>query len=220
MLKLYGFAVSNYYNMVKLVLLEKGLEFETVNVFGKQDEAFKAVSPRGKVPCLETPEGIITETSVIVEYLEECYPAPALLPSHPQARAYVRSLMREIELYIELAARPCYPKAFFGGPLDASIAARSQLELTEGIRAFKRHAQFAPYVAGSEFTLADVYLLYSLDLAVGVSSRVFGEDLLADWPQARNWLALMGQNPHVQKIAKDKDTELKNYLEAKRQGLA
>ncbi|SUD13250.1 glutathione S-transferase domain-containing protein [Aquipseudomonas alcaligenes] len=42
MLRLHGFAVSNYYNMVRLALLEKGLAFDTVSVYGSQDEAFLA----------------------------------------------------------------------------------------------------------------------------------------------------------------------------------
>ena len=50
MLKLHGFAVSNYFNMVKLALLEKGLDFEVKVVHGSQDPDFLAISPRGKVP--------------------------------------------------------------------------------------------------------------------------------------------------------------------------
>ena len=53
MLKLYGFAASNYFNMVKLVLLEKGIAYEIVPFHGCQNPAILAVSPRGKVPALE-----------------------------------------------------------------------------------------------------------------------------------------------------------------------
>ena len=220
MLKLYGFAVSNYFNMVKLALLEKGLAFEEVNVFGKQQTSeFKAISPRGKVPCLVCEEGAIVETSVILEFLEERYPDMALLPQAPFERAYVRSLMRTIELYIELAVRPCYPKAFFGGSLDENTKARCQSELAAGVAAFKQLAKFSPYVAGDHFTLADIYLLYSLDLAAAVSGRIFGEDLLQNWPEAQQWFALIKQNAHVKAIEQDKQQELAQYLEAKRQGL-
>ena len=111
MLKLYGFAVSNYYNMVKLALLEKGVPFEEVPFFaGKTPEAL-AISPRGKVPALGVEQGFINETSVILEYIEQTQSGLRLLPVDPFERAQVLALAKEIELYIELPARACYPSA-------------------------------------------------------------------------------------------------------------
>lgn len=112
MLKLYGFCVSNYYNMVKLALLEKGLTFEEVAFYAGQAPEALAISPRGKVPVLQVAQGFINETSVILEYLEQTRSGPALLPGEPFQRAQVLALAREIELYIELPARTCYPEAF------------------------------------------------------------------------------------------------------------
>ncbi|MFL6685525.1 glutathione S-transferase family protein, partial [Paraburkholderia graminis] len=57
MIKLCGFALSNYYNKVKFVLLEHGIEFEEVYVQPSQDEAILAHSPLGKVPYLQTEDG-------------------------------------------------------------------------------------------------------------------------------------------------------------------
>ena len=79
MLKLYGFPVSNYVNMVNLALLEKGLPFDFVLTIPDQSPEFLAKSPRGKVPCLETAQGFISEASVILEYLEEIGTGKALL---------------------------------------------------------------------------------------------------------------------------------------------
>ncbi|MDG1464250.1 MAG: glutathione S-transferase N-terminal domain-containing protein, partial [Acidimicrobiales bacterium] len=83
--KLYGFSVSNYYNMVKLALLEKGLPFEEVPFYAGQTPEVLAVSPRGKVPVLGVKQGFINETSVILEYLEQTQEGPALLPADPFA---------------------------------------------------------------------------------------------------------------------------------------
>lgn len=218
MLKLYGFAVSNYFNMVKLALLEKGLPFEVVQVHGSQDEAFLALSPRGKVPCLQTEQGFISETSVILDYLEDSQGGTPLLPAEPFARARVRALMREIELYIELPARACYLEVFFGGRVDEAIKAKSQAELLAGVATLKRHASFAPYVAGDSLSLADLYFLYSLDLACVVAKKLFGLDLLADFPQAAALFALLRQNPHVQRIAADKEVEMAAFLAKVRAG--
>lgn len=218
MLKLYGFAVSNYFNMVKLAMLEKGLAFEVVNVLGKQDEAFLAVSPRGKVPALETPEGFISETGVILEYLEETQPGRALLPSEPFARAQVRALMRELELYIELPARLCYPAVFFGGQVDEALQQKARSELLAGVAALRRHARFAPYLAGEAFTLADVYFLYSMDLAATVAQKLFGIDLLAELPGAAELFAVLRKNPHVQQIETEKNQEMAAFLAKVRGG--
>ncbi|GLK87564.1 glutathione S-transferase family protein [Pseudomonas turukhanskensis] len=218
MLKLHGFSVSNYYNMVKLALLEKGIAFEAVDVHGGQREDFLRISPRGKVPVLQTEQGYINETSVILEYIEETQAGKALLPSDPQTRAYVRSLMREIELYIELPARACYLEAFFGGKVDPAIKAKSKEDLDLGIASLKRHGKFSPYLAGEQLSLADLYFLYSLDLACVVMGKLFATDVLADFPQAKALFQLLGQNPNVQKVAADKDAEMEKFLEMARGG--
>ena len=53
-IKLYGMPLSNYYNIVKAVLIEKGILFEEVLVKPNQEAEYLAKSPMGKVPCIET----------------------------------------------------------------------------------------------------------------------------------------------------------------------
>ncbi|PKM28905.1 MAG: glutathione S-transferase [Gammaproteobacteria bacterium HGW-Gammaproteobacteria-11] len=214
MLKLHGFAVSNYFNMVKLALLEKGLAYETVVVHPSQDESFLQISPRGKVPCLETEQGFISETNVILEYLEETQGGKALLPKDAFERARVRALTKEIELYIELPARSCYAEVFFGGKVDQAIKDKAKADLLLGVAALKRHARFAPYVAGSEMTIADLMFLYSFDLACAVAGKLFGLDLMAELPGAKPLFELMAQNPHVQQIEADKKAEMAAFIAA------
>jgi glutathione S-transferase len=214
MLKLHGFPVSNYANMVELALREKGIAFEYVHCVPDQSPAFLAISPRGKVPVLETPQGCINEASVILEYLEDMHPGTPLLPREPHARAYVRSLMKEIELYVELPARACFAEAFFGGKVSQSIKDKSRDELAAGFATLKRHGRFAPYVAGDSFTLADIVFLYSVDLATAVSRSVFATDPLADWPQPVTLLQRLGQNPHVQGIAGRREAGRPAFIEA------
>ena len=81
MLKLYGFPVSNYTNMVELALLEKGLPFEYVLTFPEATPDFLARSPRGKVPFIETPRGFLNEASVMLDYLEDEGRGKSLLPA-------------------------------------------------------------------------------------------------------------------------------------------
>lgn len=212
MLKLYGFAVSNYYNMVKLALLEKGVPFEEVPFFAGQTPEALAVSPRGKVPVLEVEQGFVNETSVILDYIEQTQSGVKLLPDDPFERAQVWALAREIELYIELPARTCYPQAFFGMPVPDVIRDKAKAELTQGINALGRHAKFAPYVAGETLSVADIYFLYSISLACAVGQKVFEMDLLAEWPQAKALLKQLEQMPTVQKIAADREAAMPQFL--------
>ncbi|MDZ7683926.1 MAG: glutathione S-transferase N-terminal domain-containing protein [Gammaproteobacteria bacterium] len=57
MIKLYGFPISNYFNIVKIALIEKGVDFEFVDTRPSQDDDYLAKSPMGKVPCIETEDG-------------------------------------------------------------------------------------------------------------------------------------------------------------------
>lgn len=213
MLKLYGFAASNYFNMVKLALLEKGVPFEVVPFHGCQNPEILAVSPRGKVPVLECGEGFLSETDAILDFIEETQPGVSLLPQDLFERARVRALAKEIELYIELPARVCYVEVFFGGrPTPDALKAKAKRDLLKGFSALARRGRFAPYVAGEHFTLADLYFLYSVDLACEVGKRLFEVDLLADMPAAKALLEHLAQNPNVQKVAADRVAEAPAFL--------
>jgi glutathione S-transferase len=130
MLRLHGFASSNYYNVVKLVLMEKGLEFEEVTSYPPADRAYKSKNPTGKYPCLETQDGcFLGESKVILNYLEEAYPGVPLLPADPLGRARVRELMEIVDLYLELPARRLYPEALFDGKVGGEVKDTVRTEL-------------------------------------------------------------------------------------------
>lgn len=212
MLKLYGFSVSNYYNMVKLALLEKGLPFEEVTFYPTPTPESLAISPRGKVPVLGVDAGFINETAIILEYLEQSQKGTPLLPSDPFERAQVLAIAKEIELYIELPGRACYGEAFFGVTLPDAIKEKTKAELLLGFAALGRHGKFSPYVAGDRLSIADLYFLYSVPLACAVGQKLFGVDWLAEMPQAKALLERLEQNPHVQKIAADKEAAMPSFL--------
>ncbi|MCE1118767.1 MULTISPECIES: glutathione S-transferase [Pseudomonas] len=218
MLKLHGFAVSNYYNMVKLALLEKGVPFEEVLFFGGQAPQALAVSPRGKVPVLETEHGFLSETGVILDYIEQTQPGKALLPADAFGQAKVRELLREIELYIELPARTCYAEAFFGAAVEPLIKERARADLLAGFATLKRNGKFAPYVAGEQMTIADLMFVFSVDLACLVGKKVLNIDFLEDFPQAKALLRLLGDNPHMARIVADKDAAMPAFIEMVKSG--
>lgn len=204
-----GLTLSNYYNKVKLVLLEKGLPFDEARVAPRSsDEATLAASPLGKVPFIRTARGTLCESSAIVEYLEHLAPEPALLPSDPWAAAKVRELALFIDLHLELVARELYAQAFFGGAVSESNQARVRALLDKNLVGFLRLAKFSPYVAGEDFTLADCSAYVSLPLIAMATKSVYGEDLLAshgiDW---KSYAKLIAQRPSAQRVDSDRKAD-------------
>ena len=219
MLTLCGFSVSNYYNKVKLALLEKGIPFNEERVMtGSSDESVLNSTPLAKVPFLRTEQGSLCESQVMVDYLEAAYPAHPLVPTDAFAAAKVRELCTFIELHLELVARELYKQAFFGGTVDDATKDRARKLLSKGIPAFKRLAKFGPYVAGDTFTVADCAAFVSLPLVAIASKSVLGEDMLAaagiDW---KAYAALIGQRPAAQKVAADRKADTERMAAAAKQ---
>ncbi|MFM8928565.1 MAG: glutathione S-transferase family protein [Betaproteobacteria bacterium] len=206
MITLCGFPISNYYNKVKLVLLEKNIAFEEeVVMTGSQDEVVLRDSPLAKVPFIRTAQGALCESQVIVEYLEQLQPTPALLPADPFAAAKVRELCTYVDLHLELVARDLYGAAFFGRSADDATKERVRAQLARHIEGFKRLARFAPYVGGAEFSLADCCAYVSLPL-VGVATKtVLGQDLLleagVDW---KSYVKALSDRSSVQRVEADR----------------
>ena len=209
MLVLCGFSISNYYNKVKLALLEKDVPFTEERVkSGPKDEAVLAASPLGKVPFIRTAQGTLCESQAILDYIEAAHPNPPLLPADPWQAAKVHELITFIDLHLELVARELYPKAFFGGELSDANGARIHKLLTKNIAGFKRLAKLSPYIAGPTFTQADCAAWASLPIVAMATKAVYGEDLLSaggiDWkPYAKR----VGERPSAQRVTADRKAD-------------
>ena len=207
MLTLHGFAISNYYNKVKLALLEKGIPFEEKHAGVKdKDEALLRQSPLGKIPFLTTEQGCLCESQPILEYLEQAWPGTPLLPQDPFAAAKVRELVTFLDWHLEMAARQLYPSAFFGAPpLSESNAARIRREVQQKIAGFQRLAKFSPYVAGDSFTMADCSAFADLPLVGMATKAIYGEDLLqAAGVDYKPYVKFIGERPSAQKVIADR----------------
>ena len=209
MLTLCGFSASNYYNKVKLALLEKGVPFQEQLAWVGQTDL--TASPLGKVPYLLTPEGPLCESAVIADYIEAAYPTPALVPAQAFAAAKVRELITFMELHLELVARNLYPQAFFGGTVSEAAREKVGAQLEKNIAAFAKLACFAPYVAGDSFSMADCAAIVHLPLVSSATKAIYGRDYLAELP-VRDYLARMAERPHVQRINADRKTSTAEML--------
>jgi glutathione S-transferase len=97
MILVYEHPLSPYAQKVKIALAEKGIPFETKlpEAFGSgavRDETFKRQSPRHEVPVLVDGDVHVFDSTIILEYVEDKWPAPPLLPTEPAERARIRML--------------------------------------------------------------------------------------------------------------------------------
>jgi glutathione S-transferase len=205
MLTLCGFAASNYYNKVKLALLEKEVPFEEKLVWADRSPALMEKSLLGKIPYFEIGDQVICESQIMVEYLEDAYPQKPLMPTDPVERAEVRQLIIFMELHLELVARELYAEAFFGGKVTDETKQRVEKILKRNTAAFGKLAKFAPFIAGSTFTLADCVALAHLPLVGQATKAIYGADFLADYP-VRDYVKKLGERTTVQKVDADRRT--------------
>jgi len=204
MIILHGFASSNYYNLVKHVLLYKQLSFQENLLYGGSDELL-AVSPVGKVPAITTAEGLhLSESSVICDFIEETYPASPLYPEDASERALVRQIMKIAELYLELPSRRLIPYAFLGKRAPESVTAEVRQVLKRGIDALHRLCQFSPWLAGEQFTMADIYVYYVNVIVTTFATSQLDWDPLAEIPGMKEWTETIGQSAIAQQVDADR----------------
>ncbi len=202
MINLYGAPISNYYNMVKVALIEKGIDFEEVLTPPSQDPAYLNQSPMGKIPCIETPDGFLSESLPILEYLESLESDAPLLPLDAFAQAKAREISQVIELNVELVARRGLG-GLRGKPVADLTISEMQRDLPKGCAAVARLTQFGPFICGETFTYADIVGFFSLILANRIAIAVADTDLMALIPGAQAWFEMMQSRPSVARALAD-----------------
>lgn len=187
MFKLHGSPMSNYYNVVKLVLLEKGLDFAEVFAPPAQTEDFLAISPMGKIPVLQVREGYLTETLVIIEFLEDIYPELPLYPTNHFSKAEIKRICHMCAVYIDLPMRPMMAAVMTGAPVPEDIKGEARQALEKGLAGLARVAKPAPWLGGKMFTAADIVAYYCLGLSEGLARAHLGLDIAELFPGYRDW---------------------------------
>lgn len=207
MIKLYGMCYSNYYNIVKVVLLEKGMDFEEIYIRPNQESEYLHKSPMGKVPCIETEGGFITETSVIIDYLDDLAEGPSFYPEDAFGRAKVRELITHLELYIELPARRLYGDVFFNRPASEEEKQAVKPLLEKGFTALARLASFDPYLKGDSPSYADFYFRFALGPVLLVCKKALGWDAFNEVPNLKALMSLLDQRESVKQVVADQAAE-------------
>lgn len=173
-MKLYSYRPSSAAHRARIALYLKGIDFEIINIdLGRDEhrsETYKAVNPQMRVPALQLDDGaVLYQSPAIIEYLEETWPQPALLPENKKQRALARAVTAIIACDIH--------------PLNNSSALkylRERLKKDEntvdqwyanwinaGFSAIEKMITPQPYAFGASPGLADVYLVPQFYKAVG-----------------------------------------------------
>jgi RNA polymerase-associated protein len=184
MLTIYDAARCPYCARVRIVLDEKGIEHELVPIDLDERPAFivELNPPAGRVPVLEDGDFVLPESPVIMEYLEERFPEPPLLPADPSERALARLLVSRFDDWLGDAYYDLYFKRPAGTRerVDAALAGLDARLLTES------------HLAGRSYSLADVaYAPWVLRCETRL-----GLDL-SPYPSLSAWLERLLERPAI-----------------------
>jgi maleylpyruvate isomerase len=186
-MKLYNFFRSGTSHRLRIALNLKGLEYEYVPIDLRSEQhlgaEYRALNPQGLVPALVDNGRVLIQSPAIIEWLEERYPTPPLLPSDPEARARVRALAAIVGCDVHPVNNRRILESLrhdFGAD-DAAVQRWCAKWITEGfdtiealLAADTRRGEFC---SGGSPTLADVYLVPQVE-----SARRFKLDI-GRWPR-------------------------------------
>ena len=201
MIKLHGIAVSSYYNITKLALLEKDLPFEEVVVVPARTPEVTRFSPMGKIPYLVDGEYALSESQAILLYLERI--KPGLYPVGAQEAGRAQQIHQMLDLYVDAVARQLLGAAFFGRTTTAETIAEVGKQLDENLAALAQVVVYNPCIAGDDLTHADLAAFAIFGLARAVMTRVGGADPLAADARIAAYMERLMARPAFARVARE-----------------
>ena len=174
---LYAVTLSPFAARVRIALAIKGLAYEIRPPLGGSTRSpeYLAINPIGKLPVLMTDAGLaIPESETIIDYLDEQFPMPPLVPVDAADRVRMRSIIRTFELY----ATPAMSRLFTQidpANRDQAVVTAEVARWRDGLTLTDQFVNDAPFAVGDAISKADCVLLPSL-LLCEVAAKIFGLD--------------------------------------------
>lgn len=206
-------ALCPYVQRVAIVLAEKGLDFECVNIdLSNKPTWFLKISPLGKTPVLLIDDVALFESAVICEYLEETA-LPQLHPADPLLRARHRAW---IEFGSALLNRI---GTFYNAPNDTALH-ESAAQIALQLRQLDQQLGSGPYFAGAQFSLVDA-VFGPVFRYFDVFDTVYDFGVFDDAPKLRAWRHALSSRPSIQQAARaEYPALLRNFLIARGSALS
>ena len=167
-MKLYHFPASTNSRKVRILLIEKGLEFERIDVdLTKKEQKnpeYLKIHPFGQVPALDDDAFIVYDSTIINEYLEDEYPHPPLLPNDSEGRARARLMEDFRDIYftphfVEIIHEVRKPET----ERDQKVIQNAKETITQCFDRIERELEGRDYLAGT-FSLADISFMPNIAL--------------------------------------------------------
>ncbi|CDS52966.1 Glutathione S-transferase [Polaromonas sp. CG9_12] len=208
MITLYDCATAPSPRRARILLAEKGVAHETVQVDLKNSEqlrsAFQHINPQCTVPALRTDEGsVLTDNAAITAYLEARYPEPPLLGITPQEKAQIASWNWRVEFEGLMAvaealrnSAPAMANRALPGQMDypqiPELAQRGLARLQQFLVMLDERLADRNFIATDRFSVADITAAVAVDFARVVRIKP-GEQ----HPHLQRWRAAMAQRPSM-----------------------
>lgn len=198
---LYSGADDVYSHQVRIVLAEKGVNFEAIEVVGNAQppEDLIDLNPYNTVPTLVDRELVLFEAPIIMEYLDERFPHPPLMPVYPVARARSRLMMHRVE-------KDWYSlmKGILNGKEKEAEKARK--ELTESLLTLAPVFSETPYFLSEEFSLIDCCLAPLMWRLPAMGIKLTGRGA----KEVSNYMDLLFERDSFQASLTDAERELRD----------
>ncbi len=175
-----------------IVLQEKKLAFETVFFqMGMRTPEMEAVGPYAKSPTLVDGDAEVWDTQIVIEYLDDRYPTPSLMPADAAQRAEVRMLAARVapELFTHFVT--LVKEIKFKPQPDEATVAEAQRAFLDALGGWDRHLEGRKFLVGDALSLADV-TLYTIFPAI---RDMVGVEIPAERKNLRAWLEHMAARP-------------------------
>jgi glutathione S-transferase len=167
---------------------------------GLKSAQYHRINPLGTIPCLILDNGnALPESSAIMEYLEEKFPAPPLLPVSAEARAHIRMLARigELQIMIQSAELIALNEA---EPRDEAAIAHRLTRMVRGLAALQNGLSGEDFAAGRHLTLADCQLAPAL-YGVPIAARAaMDRNLISAYPKIDRYIETSRRHPAIDRV--------------------
>ncbi|CAN5914236.1 glutathione S-transferase family protein [soil metagenome] len=199
-LVLHGYRPSVYLRIVRLILAEKGVAYDRVEVnpfVADIPEAYLALHPFGRVPTLVHEDFVLYETGAIIRYIDRAFAKPALQPDEPRALARMDQIIAVVDSYAYWPmVRQVFSHGVFrpaiGQPGDRDEVERGLVGSAKALRALEALSSPEAFLVGPAPSLADFHLgaMVAYFAAAPQGARLLGEH-----PRLAAWWKRIQQRP-------------------------